>query len=181
MSFKFSVALAVILCVLGGFLFLQRNNSDIQNQIIIDIENNLMPIVLENNLSYYLNTDSCRALTHNGRTVRVQLGSTQDTNCQQTGDTFSQEDKVLFNRIETRIAENNLNIYKISEEHPISYRSEHATIPNQSYGLSFSLDCEWCGTRYLYAPGNMPLIDIPQEISYEAISNSWYRVQQDPL
>ena len=68
----------------------------------------------------------------------------------------------------------------IRPEYPISNRPEHSSIKYEELGVAFGIDCAFCRTRYVYAPGYTQLPpDIEGEIKYRVINENWFRVDQD--
>ncbi|MCU0678637.1 MAG: hypothetical protein MUF19_03605 [Candidatus Pacebacteria bacterium] len=165
---------------LFAYLFLIHGKSS-ESETVAKIENVLLPIVIENKIIAYIDTDWCQAIHYGDRIVQRLKDPDSNSYCLDNSQAFASDDETIFNKIRDSIVENDLNINRISYEYPLRYRQEHESLPETSFGISFSLNCAFCGVRYLYATNTIEFINIDREISYTRVNNKWYIVNQDPL
>ncbi len=173
--------------LLNVYMHSNDNSFEIDSMIVSELEKTALPLVEHDNISYFFNSDWCQVLVENNVLFSSTIESTSDVDCgtRLTGieahNELGDEHRALFEK--TRITLTNVagkEFVRVSEEKPISYEPEHASLKQESIGLAFHLDCDFCRTRYVYWPGYVELPpDIDGEIKYVPINSNWYRVEQD--
>ncbi len=174
---NFVVSLSIFVLVmsaLGLIFYIQMTNIS-DEEIVAQLEANVVPYVLEKEVFQFNDSDWCRILAYGNRTVSSQIPD-GSPNCLPEALDFENEDELIFADLKSKLT----NFYAISYERPISYRSEHAGLEGQTFGLGFYISCAFCRTRYVYFPEYESLPpDIDMEIWYTPINSNSYRVDQD--
>jgi len=155
-------------------------------KVVNYLESEVVPFINENQVTFFFNMDWCRALRVGDKLFSRTVDSTIEEDCGfrltgEHGNSFTKQDRDFFNQVEQVLASGPFEKFrKMSDEYPLTYRSEHADLNRESIGLGFHIECFFCRTRYVYSPGYVLLPpDIDLEIHYIPINENWYRVEQD--
>jgi hypothetical protein len=183
MKHKFFIIFGIIalLVVLAVILTLPDDSPTKDRQIVIELQSEVLPFVLEKNITLFFNQDWCRALKYGETSVVEVLNSTGGSTCLSEGKPFSDDDQLIFEETKAKldsIAAEELS--GIQLEYPLIYEPEHANLPRESIGLGFLKKCSFCRIRYVYSPNYEELpSNVESEITYTPINQNWYRVDQD--
>jgi hypothetical protein len=165
----------------AGVLSYMRNDSAKDLKIIASLEKDILPYMAEKKISFYFDMDWCKGLKYESRSVVKLLNTNNNSTCLNNATEFSASDQVVFDELKNKLNSASTNQFReIDTEYPINYRSEQASLPHESIGIAFHIDCSFCRTRYVYKPNYKELpANIKGEMEYLPINENWYKIEQD--
>ncbi len=158
---------AIVILVFVGYFDFQQQDS----QAVTQIEEKLLPTIIANNVSFYLDSSWCQAIVYNDRIAQKLTDPSANNKCLDNATQFTDEDVRIFTEIKSISQNEKLGVMKISYE---KYQ-------NNSVGISFHNDCAFCGLRYLYTTSTVQFVDVEREVKYKQINSNWYKIKQDVL
>lgn len=160
-------------------------NSWRDRRIVIALESKVIPFVKQNQIKFFSNEEKCRQIQYGIVEAASPKGcayveNRTDESKKAIAD-FTNTDEKLFDDFKKLLNEaTSKEFISIGYEYPISYRPEHAALPQTPIGMAFYVHCLFCRTRYVYLPNYQKLPpDIEGEIFYVPLDKNWYRVDQD--
>jgi hypothetical protein len=190
MKFKLSLTFGIftLTVIFIGAIYLHDSNlTKKHNDIIRQLEQNVLPLIRESEITYYLDEDWCKVLEYNGKIISKTIESTSSESCGKhlTGSNdiaeFNNDDQIVFDKIKEQFLKIESESFNgIKPEYALTYLIEHKNFTNEPIGLGFYVNCSFCRTRYVFSPNYDVLPpNIEREIKYTPINTNWYLVEQD--
>lgn len=136
------------------------------------IENEILPYIVENRITLYKDTNWCSAIKYNGQSKSRVINNSNVNSCLESSTPFNEVDRKFFDELrEKMLYSTNRKLILINTEYDI----KHTDI-----GLAFHIECSFCNTRYVYWPEYKKLpSNTEREIQYIPINANWYKIEQD--
>lgn len=164
----------VVLIALLYVIFKPKDTFDIDT--VVYLEQYVLPKVIETDTKFFLSSDWCNAILYATSTAFDPINEERSKECSDllgsaTSNTFTIEDKSVFNQLKTTLYSRNLSFYRID--------SSGSESVDESDDLEFYLVCDKCNIRYVYAPNYSELPkNIRGKVRYHAINADWYKVEE---
>jgi hypothetical protein len=136
------------------------------------IENEILPYIVQNKITLYKDTNWCSAIKYNGYSKSRVINNSNLNSCLEYSTPFNETDRKFFDEFkEKMLYSTNKKLILVDTE----YDTKHNAI-----GLAFYIKCSFCNTRYVFWPKYNKLpSNIEREIQYTPINVNWYKIEQD--